>query len=336
MVLRSQIVPHVNSSRASPCCSRRLRGRAEVQEARCSRRQRLYACADCDHQQHDQRRRRRSATFVAGHDIPGEWWTLFHSKPLNDLIERSLKANPDLKAAQAALMVARENVLAQRGAYYPSVTGGFSAMRAEDHRVTFRPSPTPTSELQSLHAASKRLVRAGRFRSQPANRRIAASAGTTSALCSGRDAYHAELQRRRRRPSRRPPCGPDCGDARTHHHQYRDAGDFARPVCERLCERARRGGAGIATRASRRHLAAAAEAIGAATGSAGGARRRLSQPGSAEKFELSSLQLPQELPLSLPSQLVEQRPDVRQAEENLHAASAQIGIAVANRLPNLR
>ena len=54
----------------------------------------------------------------------------------------------------------------------------------------------------------------------------------------------------------------------------------------------------------------------------------------AEKFELSNLQLPQELPVSLPSQLVEQRPDVRQAEENLHSASAQIGIAVANRLPS--
>jgi NodT family efflux transporter outer membrane factor (OMF) lipoprotein len=52
-----------------------------------------------------------------------------------------------------------------------------------------------------------------------------------------------------------------------------------------------------------------------------------------ENFELSSLQLPQELPLSLSSQLVEQRPDVRQAEENLHAACAQIGIAVANRIP---
>ena len=69
--------------------------------------------------------------LVEGHDIPGEWWTLFHSKPLNDLIERSLKANPDLKAAQAALIVGRENMLAQRGAYYPSVTGGFSATRAK-------------------------------------------------------------------------------------------------------------------------------------------------------------------------------------------------------------
>ena len=55
----------------------------------------------------------------------------------------------------------------------------------------------------------------------------------------------------------------------------------------------------------------------------------------AEQFELASLQLPQELPVSLPSQLVAQRPDVRQAEESLHAASAQVGIAVANRLPNI-
>jgi len=53
-----------------------------------------------------------------------------------------------------------------------------------------------------------------------------------------------------------------------------------------------------------------------------------------ETFELASLQLPQELPLSLPSKLIEQRPDVRQAEENLHFASAQIGVARANRLPS--
>src|ERR1035438_2645813 len=54
--------------------------------------------------------------MVDGHDISGEWWTLFHSKPLDDLIERSLKANPDLKAAQAALLVARENVVPDPGA----------------------------------------------------------------------------------------------------------------------------------------------------------------------------------------------------------------------------
>jgi NodT family efflux transporter outer membrane factor (OMF) lipoprotein len=70
--------------------------------------------------------------FVSGQDIPGEWWTLFHSKPLDDLIERALKANPDIKAAQAALLVARENVLAQRGAYFPNLSASFSA----DHSKT--------------------------------------------------------------------------------------------------------------------------------------------------------------------------------------------------------
>ena len=74
-------------------------------------------------------------TFLDARDIPGEWWTLFHSKPLNDLIDRSLKANPDIKAAQAALSVAKENVLAQRGAYYPSVSAGFSASHSKTSNV---------------------------------------------------------------------------------------------------------------------------------------------------------------------------------------------------------
>jgi NodT family efflux transporter outer membrane factor (OMF) lipoprotein len=51
--------------------------------------------------------------------------------------------------------------------------------------------------------------------------------------------------------------------------------------------------------------------------------------------ELGALRLPDELPLRLPSRLVEQRPDIQAAESQLHAASAQIGVAVANRLPSL-
>jgi NodT family efflux transporter outer membrane factor (OMF) lipoprotein len=53
------------------------------------------------------------------------------------------------------------------------------------------------------------------------------------------------------------------------------------------------------------------------------------------KFDLGSLQLPQDLPVSLPSKLVEQRPDIRVAEENLQAASAAIGVAIANMLPQI-
>jgi NodT family efflux transporter outer membrane factor (OMF) lipoprotein len=55
----------------------------------------------------------------------------------------------------------------------------------------------------------------------------------------------------------------------------------------------------------------------------------------SDKFALADLQLPQDLPVSLPSVLVAQRPDVLQAEANMHAASAQIGVAIANRLPNI-
>src|SRR5262249_8367732 len=54
-----------------------------------------------------------------------------------------------------------------------------------------------------------------------------------------------------------------------------------------------------------------------------------------ETFRLAALRLPTELPLSVPAQLVEQRPDVRSAEELLHTASANIGVAIANMLPNL-
>jgi outer membrane protein TolC len=54
-----------------------------------------------------------------------------------------------------------------------------------------------------------------------------------------------------------------------------------------------------------------------------------------ETFKLTGLQLPTELPVSVPSQLVEQRPDIRSSEELLRSASAQVGVAIANMLPSL-
>jgi len=77
--------------------------------------------------------------FVRDMDIPGQWWTLFHSRPLNDLIEQSLKANPDLEAAQAALRVAWENVYAQQGAFFPSVEANFNPTRQKTAGVLTSP-----------------------------------------------------------------------------------------------------------------------------------------------------------------------------------------------------
>ena len=151
----------------------------------------------------------KAQRFLEGRDIPGEWWTLFHSKPLDDLIERSLKANPDLKAAQAALLVARENVLAQRGAYYPSVNGSFSTVGAKSSTDVSPVTNTSALNYSFLHAAGQCFVRAGRFRSEPANRGVVERPGAAGAFCPGRDAYHVELKRRRRRHTRGVLAGAD-------------------------------------------------------------------------------------------------------------------------------
>jgi NodT family efflux transporter outer membrane factor (OMF) lipoprotein len=60
---------------------------------------------------------------------------------------------------------------------------------------------------------------------------------------------------------------------------------------------------------------------------------RLPEGEPTEQFTLADLKLPRELPLSLPAALIAQRPDVRVAQENLHAASAEVGVALANMLP---
>src|SRR5580658_1451345 len=70
--------------------------------------------------------------LVEGMAIPADWWTLFGSASLNQLIEQALKENPDVNAAQAALRQANELYAAQRATLFPSLQGGFSAQRAKN------------------------------------------------------------------------------------------------------------------------------------------------------------------------------------------------------------
>jgi len=272
--------------------------------------------------------------LVEGHDIPGEWWTLFHSQPLNDLIERSLKANPNIKSAQAALLVARENMLAQRGAYYPSVTGGFSATRAKSSADL---SPvTNTSALDyslytpevsvsfvpDVFGLNRRTVESFEAQEQQARFALAATHITLSANVATGAIQEASL--------------------REQIDATRELIDINTKMLEILRQQYARGYADeLDVAAQESQLAQVAATLPPLLKQLAQQRDLLAVLAGAfpnqdlpEKFELSSLQLPQELPLSLPSQLVEQRPDVRQAEENLHSACAQIGIARANRLPS--
>jgi NodT family efflux transporter outer membrane factor (OMF) lipoprotein len=272
--------------------------------------------------------------FVEGLDIPGEWWTLFHSKPLNDLIERSLTNNPDLKAAQAALAVARENVLAQRGAYYPSVAGSFSANR---QKTSAEISPTPNSGalyfslftpqvsvsyVPDVFGLNRRTVESLKAQTEQAHFALVATHITLSANVVAAAIQEASL--RAQIDATRQLIAVNTDMLQILRNQ------FAKGYANRLDVAAQESQ--LAQTAATlppllKQLAQQRDLLAALSGG-------FPSEDLPEKFELSSLQLPQELPVSLPLQLVEQRPDVRQAEENLHAASAQIGIAAANRLPS--
>jgi NodT family efflux transporter outer membrane factor (OMF) lipoprotein len=272
--------------------------------------------------------------FVEGRDIPGEWWTLFHSKSLNDLIERSLKANPDIKAAQAALLVARENVLAQRGAYYPSITGGFSATRAKTSSDISPVTSTPAlnyslytpevsvSFVPDVFGLNRRTVESLEAQDQQARFALAATHITLSANVAAGAIQEASLRAQIDATHELITINTNMLDVlRTQ---------YAKGYVSRLdvvAQESQLAQVMATLPPLLKQLAQQRDLLAALSGG-------FPNQDLPEKFELSSLQLPQELPVSLPSLLVEQRPDVRQAEENLHSASAQIGIAVANRLPN--
>jgi NodT family efflux transporter outer membrane factor (OMF) lipoprotein len=273
--------------------------------------------------------------FAEGLDIPGEWWALFQSKPLNALIERSLKNNPNLKAAQAALTVARENVLAQKGAYYPSVAGGLTATR---QRTASELSPTPNSGdlyfslytpqvsvsyVPDVFGLNRRTVESLKAQAEQARFALVAAHIALSANVAAAAIQEASLRGQ---------------IAATHQLMAVNTNmvqilrnQFAKGYISRLevaAQESQLAQVAATLPPLLKQLAQQRDLLAALSGG-------FPSQGLAEEFELSSLQLPRELPVSLPSQLVAQRPDVRQAEENLHAASAQIGIAVANRLPNL-
>src|SRR5450631_1731726 len=96
----------------------------------------------------------RAQRFVDGMDIPGQWWTLFQSAQLNALIERALANSPTLQAAQAALRQANETAAAQRGSYYPSVSGTAQSQRQKASGAALGIPGFPSSYFYNLQTAS--------------------------------------------------------------------------------------------------------------------------------------------------------------------------------------
>ena len=239
-----------------------------------------------------------------------------------------------MKSAQAALLVARENTLAQRGFYYPSVSAGFSATRA---RTSSEVSPfTASSALNyslftpqvnvsytpDVFGLNRRTIESLKAQEAQARFALVATHITLSSNIALAAIQEASLR----------------GQIDTTNELI----SINKKILEILRSQLSKGYASeLDVAAQEAQLAQTVATLPPLLKQLAQQRDLLAVLSGAfpnqelpQKFELSSLQLPKELPLTLPSQLVEQRPDVRQAEENLHSASALIGVARANRLPN--
>jgi len=273
--------------------------------------------------------------LAMAHDIPADWWTLFHSASLDTLIRQAITQNPDLAAAQASLRVAMENVKAQNAAFYPTVTAGLDASRNKQG-AQLSPVLASPQLLYSLYqaqaafawtpdiwGANSRSVEALQAQADAQKYQLEATYVALSANVTAAAIQEASLR----------------AQIETTQAVIQDERDIL-AIEQKQHALGQIAGQDIAAQETvlaqteqtlpplQKQLAQQRDLLTRLAG-------RYPVDEIEQSFLPDSLALPQELPVSLPARLVEQRADVRVAEENLHAASAQVGVAIAARLPNI-
>jgi NodT family efflux transporter outer membrane factor (OMF) lipoprotein len=274
--------------------------------------------------------------FEPGMDIPGEWWQIFHSEALTQLIEDSLTANPNLMAAQAALRQAHENTLAQKGFYFPTINAGLDASRNLTPIEAVSPAGPTSNPYYSLitpqlnisfvpdvWGANRRAVESLAAQEESQRFQLEATYLTLTSNVVAGAVQEASLR------------GQIAATQETIKVET-----ALLDILNRQLNLGQAAGADVAAQEAalaqaqimlpplQKQLAQQRDALTALAG-------RYPSEEVEATFNLQGLILPVELPLSIPSKLIEQRPDIRQAEANLHAASAQIGQAVAARIPQI-
>jgi NodT family efflux transporter outer membrane factor (OMF) lipoprotein len=276
--------------------------------------------------------------FDSGKDVSGQWWRMFRSRPLNDLVDESLRHNPSLDAAKAALRVAQEMTYAQYGAYFPLIQANYIPTRQQvPTTVLSSPlaapatSPNTVFNLQTAQVlvsytfdvwgVNRRTIES--LQAQTDFQRFQAEAAYLTLTSNVVVAAINEASLRQQIDATNKIIDANVKMLDILHNQF-NAGYAART------DVAAQEAALAQVRATlpplRKALQQNRDLIAALAG-------RFPSQDPPEKFALAALHLPTDLPVSLPSQLLQQRPDVRSAEETVHAASAQVGVAIGNMLP---
>jgi NodT family efflux transporter outer membrane factor (OMF) lipoprotein len=266
-------------------------------------------------------------------EIPVQWWQVFGSTDLDTLVERAFAANPNLDAARAALRQAQENVAAQRGAFWPQASVELLPSRQKIAGNLTSPLNSGAG-LYSLHTAQLTVAYApdvfgGNRRAVESVAALAdvqafeLEAARLSIASNVVMAAFQEASLRAQIAAAEKLAGLQTQMLNLAKRQF-ELGAIAKAGL--VAQEAALAQTRALLPPLRKQLAQTRDLLTALVGD-------LPDKELAIRFELDRLELPQQLPLTLPAQLVAQRPDVCAAEAQVHAAAAQVGIAVANRLP---
>ena len=275
-----------------------------------------------------------SQQFTTATALPADWWRLFDCPKLNDAVQQGLTSSPTITMAEANLREAKDNLRSGEGMFYPQLNGGLGVARERPSTNAtpgqlregifnlFTLSSTVSYTLDVFGGERRAVEGIGATVDYQQNAARASSLTLASNIANtmiAAAAYDAEIQ-------------ATMEIVRFQNEQVRLAEVQAK--------------SGTAAYAAVLSLQTQLETTEAALPPL---RQKLTQsqdllsmlegrlPAEAQppRIDFGDLSLPRTLPVSLPSALVRQRPDILQAQASLHAASAQIGVATAAMLPSI-
>ena len=274
--------------------------------------------------------------FSQGADIEAEWWSLYQSPELNALIKKALQQNPSLGAADAALRSAQENVNAQIGGqYFPAIglNGGASRQQVPNAAFGLSNGGTNIYNLYNTTAnVSYKLDVFGGARRTVENARAQAEfqqfklEGAYLSLTSNTVTTAIQEAALRAQMQSTQEILTAQTDLANRTEKQLAIGSVSK--VDVTSQKSLVSSTQVDLFTYERNLAFARNQLAVYTG-------ELPANANIAKFNLDSLRLPKKLPLSVPSNLVRQRPDVRAAEANLKATNALVGVATANLLPQI-